>query len=156
LVSLIRRQLENIYVFYLFIESLKKCPQSTSSSGVIGKARAFFRSFEFKPFRSSNNESSSSSAHPCTTNALPPPPPSSLRINDGQTNDLLLSSTEKIIRVMPNNQDASSYFHRKYKQILKPSLLSPKQYYNDIVNKRTQNYSVLIERHGEKERHIDA
>ncbi|CAF4867802.1 unnamed protein product, partial [Rotaria magnacalcarata] len=35
-----------------------------------------------------------------------------------------------------NYQLSSNYFQNKYKQYLKPTLLLPKQYYNDIVHKR--------------------
>ena len=148
-----------IYLFIFFIESLKKCPFSTTTTSAIGKARAFFRSLEFRHLGSSSNNQSISSRR-CTTNN--PPPSSSLIIDDSQTNHSLLSCkpvmAEKLIRIIPNNQDderlTSSYFHQKYKQILKPSLVLPKQYYNDILNKQNQTYSIPIERHGEKERVI--
>ena len=57
-------------------------------------------------------------------------------------------------RVVYDDQDdkkvALNYFQQKYKQILKPSLLFPKQYYNDILNKRYFNYSTIMNRHGER------
>jgi hypothetical protein len=57
-------------------------------------------------------------------------------------------------RVIYNDQDDNkvtlNYFQQKYKQILKPSLLFPKQYYDEILNKRNLNYSTIINRHGEK------
>jgi hypothetical protein len=46
-----------------------------------------------------------------------------------------------------DNKLSSNYFQQKYKQYLKPSLLLPKQYYNDLLNK--QNYSTFINEYGE-------
>lgn len=56
-------------------------------------------------------------------------------------------------RIISNdNKLPLNYFQQKYKQYLKPSLLIPKQYYNEILNKRYQTYSNSFIRHGKRER----
>jgi hypothetical protein len=76
-----------------------------------------------------------------------------------EDNQITSSSISKIDQINPrdmivhrviNTDDKfpSNYFQQKYKQYLKPSLLLPRQYYNDLLNKR--NYSSLIHRYGKR------
>jgi hypothetical protein len=59
-----------------------------------------------------------------------------------------------VYRILDDDQDDKklplNYFQQKYKQYLKPSLLLPKLYYNDLLNKRNSTYSTSINKHGEE------
>jgi hypothetical protein len=161
------------------IESFKKLPHSASANSAVEKARAFFRSFKLKRLnisrRNSKEQPSPSIGQHTTTNA-PCSPSDAILINeDTNKNDSLLnpivhtshisiprnSKVDKInpkdmivYRISDDDQDDKklplNYFQQKYKQYLKPSLLFPKLYYNDLLNKRNPTYSTSISKHGEE------
>jgi hypothetical protein len=139
------------------IESFKKLPHSASANSAVEKARAFFRSFKLKRLNSKEQPSPSIGQH-TTTNA-PCSPSNAILINeDTNKSDSLLnpivhtshisiprnSKVDKInpkdmivYRILDDDQDDKklplNYFQQKYKQYLKPSLLLPKLYYNDLL-----------------------
>ena len=47
-----------------------------------------------------------------------------------------------------DTKQSLNYFQNKYKQYLKPSLLLPKQYYNDILNQRNPHHVTYFDKHG--------
>ncbi len=148
------------------IEVLKKLPRATSANSALDKARAFFRSLDFKHHHRHEQPPSSSNDQYTTTH-----PPSSSSDEDNQKNDLLrnsiypttnisISKSPRVQKINPrdmivhrvlhnDNNLPSNYFQQKYKQYLKPSLLLPKQYYNDLLNRRSQNYPTSINTYGE-------
>ncbi len=151
-----------IFSYYLsifLIESFRK----TSANSAFEKARAFFRSLDFKHHHRHEQPNQDN------TITITDPPSSN---DDDQKQDLLLKSIPSITNISitriprvekTNSQDiiinndnklSSNYFQQKYKQYLKPSLLIPKQYYNDILNKRYQTYSTFINRYGENRKKI--
>jgi hypothetical protein len=117
----------------------------------MAKARAFFRSFELKHHHHHRDKRTPS---PTIANPHPPPPPpySTFSNEDHQLisptitkinpRDLIVHRVINIDDKLPLN-----YFQQKYKQYLKPSLLLPRQYYNDLLNKRY--YSSFTGRHAE-------
>ncbi|CAF3506620.1 unnamed protein product [Rotaria sp. Silwood1] len=162
--------------FKFKFEFLKKLPHSVLSHTAIEKARAFFRWSEHKHHDSSNtNDQSSSSNQPHTTvnNNLSSCINSTVINENTRKNDASLNpitpkthfSTSNMIRVdkvnpkdmishdiIYNNRSdyklSSNYFpNNKYKHYIKPSLLIPKQYYNDILNKRNQYYFTSINKY---------
>ena len=114
-----------------------------SANNAVAKARAFFRTFELKPHRDKRTLS------PLIVDSPSPPnedyqlitPPIS-KIDKINPRDLIVHRVINIDDRLPLN-----YFQQKYKQYLKPSLLIPKQYYNDLLNKRY--YSSFTSRHAE-------
>jgi hypothetical protein len=90
------------------------------------KARAFFRSFELKHHHQDKRTPS-----PMIVN-------SSSFNDDNQLISLKINPRDLIVHRVINIDDKLplNYFQQKYKQYLKPSLLLPKQYYNDLLNKR--------------------
>ncbi|CAF3879858.1 unnamed protein product [Rotaria magnacalcarata] len=154
------------------LEFIKKLPHSVLSSSTIEKARAFFRSTELKHNHMINNNEQmrSSNQQHNTVNTLSSSSFDSNFINENaKTNNISLNSimttihisTPNMIRVdkinpqvmlghqsyysnRNNYQLSSNYFQNKYKQYLKPTLLLPKQYYNDIVHKRNHKHCISI------------
>ncbi|CAF3352935.1 unnamed protein product [Rotaria socialis] len=153
------------------LEFIKKLPHSVLSNSTMEKARAFFRSTELKHNHIINNNEQMLSANQQhnTVNTLSSSSFDSNFINENtKTNNISLKSimatihisTPNMIRVdkinnpqvmlghqsyynnRNNYQLSSNYFQNKYKQYLKPTLLLPKQYYNDIVHKRNHKHCI--------------
>ncbi|CAF0861951.1 unnamed protein product [Adineta steineri] len=155
-------------------KSLKKLPHSTSANSAVEKARTFFRSLELK--RHNEQSSSSSSITICQNHTIDiPSTPSitnttimneetrkfdfmlnpiarttNISITKGTKVDKINPTDMIVYRVMDNDQNYDklplNYFQQKYKQYLKPSLLYPKQYYNELLNKQNQHYSISIDK----------
>jgi hypothetical protein len=154
------------------VGSFRKAPHAPSTGSTVARARSFFRSFDSKREQHNEPPSSASSYQGTSVHGLP----SSLNFIDESTanHDTLLNPVARltnisitksmkvdkinprdmiVYRVMHNDQDEErlplNYFRQKYKQYMKPSLLFPKQYYQDLLNKSSWNYSTSFYNRGE-------
>lgn len=165
---------------FLLIEFFKKLPHSLLSNNAVEKARAFFRSLEPKYDDSSSNDDnclSSNSQYATINNSSSASSNTKTIDNEAiQKNDVSLtpitptfqitkSHITKVEKVNPkdifahkmisndqnnDNKLSTNYFHHKYKQYLKPSLLIPRKYYDDILSKRSHHSSTSTNNYGKR------
>ncbi|UJR07813.1 hypothetical protein I4U23_012096 [Adineta vaga] len=160
----------------LKFKSFKKSSHTSSNSSTVEKARTFFRVFDHKRHR--DNEQLSSSPAICqsmiTNDSSPPPPRPRMLINEdtsnqefflspiARTTNISITKSMKVdksnprdmivYRVAHNNQDDENlplnYFQQKYRQCMKSSLLFPKQYFQNLLNKSNQTYATSFYKRG--------
>lgn len=112
-------------IFFVNISNISKY---ILANNALAKARAFFRSFDSKP-SNENHRQELLTISPITNISISKTP----RVDKINPHDMIVHRVLNTDDRLPTN-----YFREKYKQYLKPTLLYPRQYYQDLLSQQQQ------------------